>query len=64
MLRERKALGYTRQLRSVQAFTQAHKPTAPAQDPVVRFETAAGQHCDFVVFRRSVDPLYAFTATL
>jgi transposase len=33
---------------------------------VVRFETAPGQQmqCDFVVFRRGSDPLYAFTATL
>jgi transposase len=66
MLRELKALGYTGQLRSVQAFMQAHKPTAPAYDPVVRFETVAGHQmqCDFVVFRRGLDPLYAFTATL
>lgn len=65
LLRELKAQGYGGQLRSVQAFMQAHKP-ATAADPVVRFETAPGQQmqCDFVVFRRGADPLCAFTATL
>jgi len=65
MLRELKARGYEGQLRSVQAFMQMNKPSAP-HDPVVRFETAPGQQmqCDFVVFRRGRDPLYAFTATL
>src|SRR5690606_10131456 len=53
------------QLRSLQSFMRAYRP-APQSDPVVRFETAAGQQmqCDFVVFRRGADPLYAFTATL
>lgn len=65
MLRELQARGYVGQLRSVQTFMQAHKPAAP-HDPVVRFETAPGHQmqCDFVVFRRGADPLYAFTATL
>ena len=65
LLRELKAQGYGGQLRSVQAFMQVHRPTTPTQ-PVVRFETAPGQQmqCDFVVFRRGSDPLYAFTATL
>jgi len=65
LLRELKAQGYRGELRSVQAFMQLHKPV-PAEDPVVRFETAPGQQmqCDFVVFRRGTDPLYAFTATL
>lgn len=39
MLRELKTLGYTGQLRSVQSFMQAHKPSAAAADPFVRFET-------------------------
>lgn len=65
LLRELKAQGYQGQLRSVQAFMQAHRP-APTPDPVVRFETAPGRQmqCDFVVFRRGSNPLYAFTATL
>ncbi len=58
-------LGYAGQLRSLQSFMRAYRPE-PQSDPVVRFETAAGQQmqCDFVVFRRGADPLYAFTATL
>jgi len=65
LLRELKALGYRGQLRSVQAFMQAHRPR-PEPDPVVRFETVPGRQmqCDFVVFRRGRHPLYAFTATL
>jgi len=65
LLRELRALGYEGQLRSIQAFMKAHKP-APAPDPIVRFETEPGRQmqCDFVVFRRGSNPLYAFTATL
>jgi transposase len=65
LLRELRARGYQGQLRSLQAFMKAHKP-APPPDPVVRFETEPGRQmqCDFVVFRRGADPLYAFTATL
>ncbi len=65
LLRELRELGYQGQLRSLQAFMSAHRPVS-APDPVVRFETPAGQQmqCDFVVFRRGADPLYAFTATL
>lgn len=65
LLRELRARGYQGQLRSLQAFMHAHKPIQ-ASDPIVRFETAPGQQmqCDFVVFRRGADPLYAFTATL
>lgn len=65
LLRELQARGYRGQLRSLQAFMQLHKPVS-TPDPVVRFETAPGQQmqCDFVVFRRGADPLYAFTATL
>ena len=65
LLRELQARGYHGQLRSLQAFMQLHKPVS-TPDPVVRFETAPGKQmqCDFVVFRRGADPLYAFTATL
>src|SRR5690606_32688096 len=53
LLRELRELGYQGQLRSLQAFMSAHRPV-PTPDPVVRFETPAGQQmqCDFVVFRR------------
>lgn len=65
MLRELQALGYTGQIRQLQAFMRSCKPAAK-EDPVVRFETPPGQQmqCDFVVFRRGRHPLYAFTATL
>ena len=65
LLRELRARGYDGQLRSLQAFMNAHK-SVPKPDPVVRFETEPGRQmqCDFVVFRRGADPLYAFTATL
>ena len=65
LLRELRARGYDGQLRSLQAFMNAHK-SVPKPDPVVRFETGSGRQmqCDFVVFRRGADPLYAFTATL
>jgi len=65
MLRELRAQGYSGQIRQLQQFMRSCKP-ALKEDPVVRFETAPGQQlqCDFVVFRRGRDPLYAFTATL
>lgn len=65
LLRELQARGYRGQLRSLQTFMQLNKPVSQP-DPVVRFETAPGHQmqCDFVVFRRGADPLYAFTATL
>lgn len=65
MLRELRELGYVGQLRSLQTFMSAHQPKL-ADDPIQRFETPPGHQmqCDFVVFRRGNDPLYAFTATL
>lgn len=65
MLRELRALGYNGQIRQLQEFMRSCKP-APKDDPVVRFETLPGQQmqCDFVVFRRGRNPLFAFTATL
>ena len=65
LLRELRLLGYSGQLRQLQEFLRSCKPPRK-DDPVVRFETAPGQQlqCDFVVFRRGRDPLYAFTATL
>jgi len=65
LLRELRVQGYSGQLRSLQTLMQAHKPMRKP-DLVVRFETAPGQQmqCDFVVLRRGLDSLYAFTATL
>ncbi|KVO29212.1 hypothetical protein WJ74_24185 [Burkholderia ubonensis] len=65
LLRELRAHGYEGQLRSLQAFMKAHK-SVPKPEPIVRFETEPGlqMQCDFVVFRRGANPLYAFTATL
>lgn len=65
LLRELRAQGYTGELRSLQAFMQLVSLPV-ASDPVVRFETAPVQQmqCDFVVFRRGANPLYAFTVTL
>ncbi|WP_075116774.1 IS21 family transposase [Pseudomonas aeruginosa] len=65
LLRELRAQGYTGELRSLQALMQSLSASV-VPDPVVRFETAPGQQmqCDFVVFRRGTNPLYAFTATL
>ncbi len=65
LLRELRSLGYQGELRSLQAFMKLVAAPVVA-DPVVRFETAPGQQmqCDFVVFRRGANPLYACTATL
>ena len=65
LLRELRARGYGGELRSLQAFMKLVTPPV-VTDPVVRFETAPGRQmqCDFVVFRRGANPLYAFTATL
>src|SRR5690606_8220196 len=57
--------GYTGGLTQLKAFLVDHKPQ-PAADPLVRFETPPGEQMqvDFVVFRRGVDRLGAFVATL
>ena len=46
-------------------FAALHKPRA-VEEPLVRFETAPGEQLqvDFVVFRRGVERLSAFVATL
>lgn len=63
--REITALGYQGGMSQLRAFLQALRPVPP-EDPVVRFETAAGaqMQVDWVEFRRGADPLYAFCATL
>lgn len=63
--REIVELGYTGGLTQLKAFLAGHKPQSAA-DPLVRFETPPGEQMqvDFIVFRRGVDRLGAFVATL
>lgn len=65
LLREIVALGYTGSHSQLRAYMHGFKPTLPV-DPVVRFETAAGEQMqvDWVEFRKGGSPLYAFCATL
>ncbi len=65
LCREIKALGYPGGQRIVNTFVAAQFP-ASLPDPVVRFETLAGQQMqvDWCVFRRGAAPLSAFVATL
>jgi transposase len=65
LLREIGERGYTGGLTQLKAFLASYKPR-PAVEPLVRFETAPGEQMqvDFVVFRRSPEPLSAFVATL
>ena len=63
--REIRQLGYPGGIARLKGFLVEHKPH-PKDDPVVRFETPAGQQMqvDFIVFRRGRDRLSAFVATL
>lgn len=65
LLREIAALGYTGGSSQLRAFLHGLKPK-PMADPVVRFETPAGERLqvDWIAFRRGSQPLYAFCATL
>ena len=65
LLREIVALGYTGGGSQLRAYMHGLKPVLPL-DPVVRFETAAGEQMqvDWVEFRKGKNPLYAFCATL
>ena len=65
LLRELRERGYDGGLTQLKDFLRAARPTAPV-GPVIRFETPPGQQLqiDFVVFRRGVSPLRAFTAEL
>jgi transposase len=65
LMREIVARGYPGGASQLRAFLQGLKP-APPEDPVVRFETAAGHQMqvDWVEFRKGAHPLYAFCATL
>lgn len=59
------ARGYLGKVRMVSAYVAALKPTT-APDPLVRFETPAGQQMqvDFTIIRRGHQALKAFVATL
>lgn len=63
--REISAQGYQGGMSQLRRFLRGLRPTLPA-DPVVRFETAAGEQMqvDWVEFRKGRDPLYGFCATL
>jgi transposase len=57
--------GYSGGLSRLRAYLRSLRTIKPAE-PVVRFETPAGQQmqCDWIVFRRGKLPLSAFVATL
>lgn len=65
LMREIVGLGYRGGASQLRAFLHGMKPVVSA-DPVVRFETAPGDQMqvDWVEFRKGVQPLYAFCATL
>lgn len=65
LYREIAARGYQGGMSQLRAFMRTLKPT-PADDPVVRFETAMGEQLqvDWVEFRKGSAPLHAFCATL
>ncbi len=65
LYREIAAQGYQGGLTQLRAYLRTLKP-ALSEEPVVRFETAPGEQMqvDWVEFRKSSDPLYAFCATL
>lgn len=65
LLREIKAQGYEGGISQLRAFVRGLRP-APIEDPLVRFETSPGEQMqvDWVEFRKGVDALYAFCATL
>lgn len=65
LMREIVAQGYQGGASQLRAFMHTLKPVQPSE-PVVRFETAPGaqMQVDWVEFRKGVQPLYAFCATL
>jgi transposase len=65
LLREIRAHGYVDGLTQLKEYLRVIRPKAPAE-PVIRFETEPGNQLqiDFVVFRRGLQPLRAFTAEL
>ncbi len=65
LLREIRERGYAGSLTQLKVYAASLWP-AKKEDPLVRFETAAGEQMqvDFVVFRRCGERLSAFVATL
>lgn len=65
LLREIRAQGYEGGITQLKEFLREVRPTRP-EEPIHRFETEPGRQLqiDFVVFRRGVLPLRAFTAEL
>jgi transposase len=65
LLRELRAEGYAGGITQLKEFVRSIRPVVPPV-PIVRFETAPGEQLqiDFVVFRRGLSPLRAFTAEL
>ena len=65
LLREIRELGYDGGISQLKLFLATLQPPI-APEPIQRFETLPGQQMqiDFVVFRRGISPLHAFTACL
>ena len=65
LMREIQARGYLGGYSQLRAWMRTLRPIS-APDPVVRFETAAGEQLqvDWVEFRKGPQPLHAFFATL
>jgi transposase len=65
LIREIRAQGYDGGITQLKEFLRELRPSLP-DEPITRFETEPGRQLqiDFVVFRRGVVPLRAFTAEL
>ena len=65
LFREISAQGYQGGMSQLRAYLRTIKPTSK-EEPLVRFETDPGEQMqvDWVEFRKSGNPLYAFCATL
>ena len=65
LMREIQARGYLGGYSQLRAWMRTLRPIS-APDPVVRFETSAGEQLqvDWVEFRKGPQPLHAFCATL
>ena len=65
LLREIRAEGYAGGITQLKEYLRSIRPTLPIE-PIIRFETEPGLQLqiDFVVFRRGLKPLRAFTAEL
>jgi transposase len=65
LLREIRSQGYDGGITQLKEYLQEIRP-APPDEPIIRFETEPGHQLqiDFVVFRRGLLPLRAFTAEL